>query len=364
MKLSCLQQDLIQAIQIVQKGASGKVNSPIYQHIYIETGKDSLRLVTTNQAQTIATTIQAQIEEEGKILLPVSLFRDIVSKMPSVMIELKSNDRNIVTVSYINMKYAIQGTPVGEYTFIDDIDKEQEFDIETEKLKTFIKQTYFTVSLDESKPALNGILLKCENGNLDVVSSDSYRMSLVKAKLDTDISFEIIIPSKIIYDIISSADETVKTTHISFNKRFIKITVGDTMIVTGLIMGSFINYSKIIPEEYKTRIVCNRSTLLSILERAFILSDKGSMYPVKFEINFNKLFVTANSEAGEAFEEIQVQTEGDPLTIGFNSKFFIEILRNAEDENLTFEFTTNTRVCVIRPENNSDVTYVILPRRL
>ena len=207
MKLSCLQQDLISSIQTVQKAAAAKGTSPIYQYIYIETVNDALRVVATNQSQTIATIIPAQIEEEGKILLPISLFRDIISKMPSVIIEMKSNERNLMTVSYINMKYAIQGIPVGEYTFMDDISGDVKFDIDTEEFRKYVKQTYFTASVDESKPTLNGILLKCKNGLLDVVTSDSFRLSLSKGKINEEISFEVIVPSKILYEILIGAKD-------------------------------------------------------------------------------------------------------------------------------------------------------------
>lgn len=366
MKLACLQQDLVSSIQTAQKAAASKGTSPIYQYIYLETITDGLRIVATNQSQTIATTIPAKIEEDGKILLPISLFRDIIAKMPSVMIDLKSNDRNLMTVSYINMKYAIQGMPVGEYTFMDDIVSDVKFDIETEEFRKHIKQTYFTASIEETKPTLNGILLKCENGNLDVVTSDSFRLSIKKAKLSEELTFEIIIPSKIVYEILNSAgdSEEEKITHVTFNSKYIKLQIGDTILVTGLISGKFINYANIIPNEYKTKMICSRQVLLSILERAFILSDRNVLYPVKFEIDYSKLFVSSNSELGEAFEEIQVQTEGDPLTIGFNSKFFIEILRNTDYETLSFEFTTSTRTCVIRPVESDDVIYLILPIRL
>lgn len=364
MKYSCLQQDMVSAIQTVQKAAAAKGTSPIYQYLYIETLIDSIRVIATNQSQTIATVVPAKIEEEGKILLPISLFRDIVSKMPSVLIEMKSNDRNLMTVSYINMKYSIQGMPVGEYTFMDDIAGDIKFDIETDKFKKYVKQTYFTASTEETKPTLNGILLKCRNGALDIVTSDSYRLSLVKGSLSEELSFDIIVPAKILSEILGTADEEDKITNVTFNSKYIKLQIGKTTLVTGLISGNFINYENIIPKEYKTMMVCGRQALLSILERAFVLSDRTTLYPVKFEIGYSKLFVSSNSEAGEAYEEIQVQTDGDGLTIAFNSKYFIEILRNMEYESLRFEFTSSTRTCVIRPTDADEALYLILPIRM
>lgn len=364
MKFTCLQQDLISSIQTVQKAATSKGTSPIYQYIYVETLNDSIRLVATNQTQTIANTIPAQIDEPGKILLPTSLFRDIISKMPSVMIEMRSNDRNLMTVSYVNMKYAIQGMPVGEFTFMDDIAYDVQFDIKAEELKKYVDRTFFTASTEETKPTLNGILLKCQSGKLDAVTSDSFRLSLARGDIGCDVSFEIIVPARILHEILMNADTDDENINVSFNTKYIKIVIGSTTLVTGLISGKFINYDAIIPKEYKTRMTCSRQLLLSILERAVILSDRNTLYPVRFEIGFNKLLVSSNSEAGEAFEEINVSTDGDNLTIGFNSKQFIELLRNADHENLVFEFISPTRTCVIRPVEDEDMTYLITPLRL
>ena len=364
MKFSCLQQDLISSIQTVQKAAASKGTSPIYQYIYVETLSDEVRLVATNQTQTIANTIPAQIEEKGKILLPASLFRDIIAKMPSVMIDMKSNDRNLMTVSYTNMKYAIQGMPVGEFTFMDDISSDVSFDIKLEDIKKYVDSTFFTASTEESKPTLNGICFKCSNGKLDTVTSDSFRLSLCKGNLGENISFEIIVPAKILHEILSSADDSEEKASITFNQKYIKVAIGKTTLVTGLISGKFINYEAIIPKEYKTRMICSRQLLLSILERASILSDKSILYPVRFEIGFNKLLVSSNSEAGEAYEEINVSTEGDEMTIGFNSKQFIELLRNTDHEDLSFDFISPTRTCVIKPISSDDMTYLITPLRL
>lgn len=364
MKFTCLQQDLISSIQTVQRAATSKGTSPIYQYIYIETLTDRIRLIATNQSQTISNTIPAQIDEHGKILLPSTLFRDIIAKMPSVMIEMKSNDRELMTVSYTNMKYAIQGMPVGEFTFMDDISGDTKFEMKKGDFKKYVDSTFFTASTEESKPTLNGILFKCVNGKMDAVTSDSFRLSLARGDIGQDISFEIVVPAKILHEILSTSDEDEENISISFNAKYIKLQIGTTTLVTGLISGKFINYEAIIPVEYKTRMTCSRQLLLSILERAVILSDKSTLYPVKFEIGFNKLLISSNSEAGEAFEEINVQTDGDNLVIGFNSKQFIELLRNADYENLVFDFISPTRTCVIRPVDNENMTYLITPLRL
>lgn len=364
MQIECLQQDLISAILVAQKATVNKSTSPVYQYLYLEGIQDSLRVIATNQLQTIVTEIPAQVKEQGKLLLPISIFRDIIAKMPSVMITLSADDKCLMTVSYVNMKYVIQGMSAATFTFMDGIEEEQCFSIKTEQFKNLVRQTYFTASVEENKPTLNGILLRCKDGKLDVVTSDSYRLSLASDQLEESLNFEMIVPVKILFDVLHSAGEEEDVTHVSFNQKYIKIQIGKTILISGLINGNFINYENIIPKEYKTKMVCDRSVLLSILERAFLLSDRDTLYPVKFDISYSRLFITSNSKVGEAFEEIQVQTEGEPLVIAFNSKFFIEVLRNIEYDILSFEFTTSTRTCVIRPVENQNLIYLILPVRM
>ena len=178
MQIECLQQDLISAILVAQKATVNKSTSPVYQYLYLEGIQDSLRVIATNQLQTIVTEIPAQVKEQGKLLLPISIFRDIIAKMPSVMITLSADDKCLMTVSYVNMKYVIQGMSAATFTFMDGIEEEQCFSIKTEQFKNLVRQTYFTASVEENKPTLNGILLKCKDGKLDVVTSDSYRLSL------------------------------------------------------------------------------------------------------------------------------------------------------------------------------------------
>lgn len=363
MKFYCLQQDIISAIQTVQK-VSYKNPSEIHRYIYIEARRNSIKIVAAGAEQTVITQIPCDVQRDGMVLAPLSVLRDIISKMPDVAINFEVNDRLLMTVSYIHMKYTIQCMPASAFSYTEEIAEELRFSMKTSDFRTCIKQTYFTASLQDTRPILSGILLKCSNGYLDFVSTDGTRVALRTIRLSENISFEIIIPAKFVFDIIHSSniyddDETI----ITFNQKYIKIKTGNTTLITGLINGKFINYRNIIPSDAGTVMTCDRTSFLDILERAFLLSDE-SLYTVKFEIKYSKLFVSSVSEAGQAFEEIIVQTQGNPITIAFNSKNFIEILRNIDYDLLLFEFTTGTRICKITPVECSDLLYLISPIRI
>lgn len=363
MNFSCTQQDLIYGIQTVQK-AVHKTPSPFQQYIYIETCKSAVRLVSTSPDNTVIVVINADVSISGQILVPVAILRDIVSKMPDVTINLHTDDNNLMTVNYQNMRYSIQCASSASFTFFENIDSDMEFTVNTDDFKKTVAQTYFTASSQETRPTLNGILLKCEHGKTDFVSTDGIRVAVKTIFINEDISFDIIIPARFIHDILNSqikSDSNIS--HITFNGKYMKYTSDNITVITGLISGKFINYKSIIPHGDGTTMMCNRSEFLNILERAFLLSDEN-LYTVKFDINYSKLFVSSNSVQGEAFEEIYVKTEGVPVTVAFNSKAFIEILKNIEYEQLVFEFTSGTRICKIYPLENENLLYLISPIRI
>ncbi len=363
MNFSCTQRDLIYGIQTVQK-ALHKTLSPFQQYIYIETCQSNVRLVSNSPDSTVIVVINADVFSPGKILVPILILRDIVSKMPDVTVDILTDDKNLMTVKYQSMRYSIQCAPCGSFFFAETIDSDNKFTVNTEEFKKSIAQTYFTASIQETRPTLNGILLKCEHGKMDLVSTDGSRVAIKTIHINEDISFEMIIPARFIHDILSSqiiSDINIST--IAFNDRYMKYSSDNITVITGLISGRFINYRSILPDSEGTTMMCNRSEFLNILERAFLLSDED-LYTVKFDINYSKLFVSSNSVQGEAFEEIYVKTEGAPVTIAFNSKAFIEILRNIEYELLVFEFTTGTRICKIHPLENDDLIYLISPIRI
>ena len=362
MNFSCTQQDLISAVNTVQKTTSKKP-SPFQQYIYIEATQYNVRLVCSSSDNTVICTLPAEVIEQGTVLVPTAIFRDIISKLPDVTVNIVINEKYLMNVIYTNMKYSIQCISASAYTFLDDIQGQTVFNIKTDDLKRSISQTYFTASLQETRPILTGIYFKCESGVLDLVTTDGSRVSIKTLQLDNDMTFEAVIPARFLYDAVNSSFIDADVTNIAINDKYMKLSMGNTTVITGVLSGKYINYKSIIPTDASTVMICNRNEFLNIIERAFLLADED-LYTVRFDVNYSKLFVSSNSVQGEAFEEIYVQTSGNPVTIAINSKSFIEILRNMDYEQLVFEFTTGTRICKIKPLEADDIIYLISPIRI
>ncbi len=363
MKLTCSQQDILNAVQTAQK-VTGKNPSLLYQYALLRAENNTAKVIGICGEETVVVSIDADVEESGEILVPTSLFREILAKMPDVQINIDINKDNIMKVNYINMKFTIQCLSSTGFTFTENINEDVSFSINTALFKTAIKQTYFTSVIQENRPVLAGIQMKAENGVLSFVSTDATRIAFRKVNIESNISFEIIIPARLVFEIINSPDKyNHENTVITFNSKYIRINTGNTTVITGLISGKFVNYQSIIPTLYTTRIISERTMFLSILERASLLSDE-SLYTVRFDINYSKLYVSSNNDHGNGYEEIDITTDGSPLTIAFNSKNFIEILKNMECDMVVFEFSSGTRICKITPAQNEELFYLIFPIRI
>ena len=139
-------------------------------------------------------------------------------------------------------------------------------------------------------------------------------------------------------------------------------------IVTRLLDGEFLKYSNTIPSSWETRIKVNKSSIQECFERIILISassiEKEKKYPVKINVEIGKVTIYCANQTGDAKEEIYVETEGKELEIGFNPRFFLDALKAIDDEEVYIEFGTNRSPCIIRPVENGDYIYMILPIKM
>ena len=139
-------------------------------------------------------------------------------------------------------------------------------------------------------------------------------------------------------------------------------------IVTRLLDGEFLNYSNVIPSIWDTRIRVNKNIIQNCFERISLISsssiEKEKKYPVKVTVEIGKVIISCTNQTGDAKEEIYLETQGKELEAGFNPKYFLDALKVIDDEEVYIEFGTNRSPCVIKPIENGDYQYMILPIKM
>lgn len=365
MNFTCDQKKFLEVILTVQKAVSGRTSKPILEGILIETQKDMLKFVGTDLELGIESYIEANILSEGSVVIPAKLLTELVRKLPDAEMEVSVLDNYNVKISCLNSLMTIQGFAPDEYPELPGIDENQPLEINKLLLGDMIKETIFAVAVDEARPILTGALLEVNEKEISMVCLDGYRLALRKGAADK--SYEasrVIIPGKSLSEIGKIIQNEDQMLSITISNRHVLFDMGYTRIITRVLEGEFINYKQIIPEGYKTRAKVDTGILTSSIERASLIAREGKNNLIKLNIQDQKMIITSNSEAGQIYEEIPILLEGKEIEIAFNARYFMDMLKVIDDQEICMDFTTNVSPCVIRPLKGSQYTYLLLPVRI
>jgi DNA polymerase-3 subunit beta len=366
MIFNCSQSNLSKAINIVQKAVSIKSNHPILQGILIETVDNKIKLTGNDLNIGIECIIDANVEQEGSIVITSKLFGELVRKLPASNVKFEIKDNNVVNISCEKSKYTLIGQSSLEFPALPDIEEMMTCDIESDLLRNMIRQTTFATSQDESRPILTGALIEIENSNISMVAIDGFRLAIRKALIETELNHKVVIPGKTlqeIFKIISNVDNDKKI-KMAITDKHILFEVDETRLISRLLEGEFIKYAQILPKENNTEIIVDANDLLNCIERASLLARESKNCAIKFNINENVLNITSNVEVGSVNEEINIDFSGNELEIGFNPKYIIDALKVIDSEKVKLEFSTNVSPCIIKPTDNDNYIYLVLPVRI
>ncbi len=364
MKFSCSQKKLAENISIVQKAISPRTTLPILEGIYIEASKGIIKLVGNNLDLGIECFMEADIEREGSVVVPSRIFGDIIRKLPDSIIEIEVVDNFVVEIKTANSLFKIQGIQPDEYPDLERIEENDPVEIEQGLLKQMIQQTIFAVATDETRPILTGALFEIGGNEVNMVCLDGYRLAVRKGTTSGENSLNVVIPGKTLNELSRIIDNEDEKINITIDVKHVLVDMGYTRIISRLLNGEFINYKQIIPSEYKTRIKLDVKLLSDCIERASLLAMDGKNNLIKLNIQEDRLVITSNSEIGQAYEEMPIIMEGKELTIAFNARYFLDILRAIDDQEICIDFTTNVSPCVFRPLEGNNYTYLLLPVRI
>ncbi|MGN1230761.1 MAG: DNA polymerase III subunit beta, partial [Anaerotignum sp.] len=253
-----------------------------------------------------------------------------------------------------------------DFPSLPEVEQEKIYSMEQAKLRDMIRQTIFSIAQDGSKPVLTGELFELKNTSVNVVSVDGYRISFRKNELLMGSGeTEVIVPGKTLAElnkILSQEEED--TLSIYLTEKHILFDLGTATMVSRLIEGDFIRYAQSFSEDYKTKVIIDKSELIQALERASLVSRDNRKTPVRLMIRANGMDITARSDMGTAHENVAAEVEGDDLAIAFNPRYLIEALRSIEEDSVKMIFMASLSPCTILPVEGDSFKYLILPLRM
>lgn len=385
MKVVCTQESLLHGIQIVQKGISNRIGLPIYNGILFEASNDNIvHLFATDLEIGIDCYIPAQVIETGSTVIPNKIISELIRKFPVGKIEIECTENNIITIKENNSNYKILGFSAEEFSNFPEIKMRTKIKLTQKIFKEAIQQVIFATSKDENRTFLNGALLKIIGNKMEIVTTDSHRLSLKNItvlnieKSSTD-ELEVIIPFRALLELskLLLEDEDVFIEIKISEKQIMFILFPDSQkncirIFSRLIEGQFPNYHQIIPDSFKTEIKIDTNDFRDKMERIslFVREDLNT---VRIEVTnkedaekIEKCEITLKAESptvGEALEKISCLKEGEDIIITLNSDYILDVLKIIKTDHTIIKLNDPLNPVIITPEEDKDYTYILMPVR-
>ena len=369
MKFICEREKLLKALNSVVRGVASKTTMPILEGILIQTNDNEIKLTTYDLEIGIEYVIESEVEEQGNTVVNAIMFSEIIRKLPDTQISITLNENNLLVIECEGSLYKLATMNPEEFPELPKINIESSIQLDQKTLKSMIRKTIFAVSIEENRPIFTGCLFAINDNKLNVVAVDGFRLAWTSNFLENKSSdFKAVIPGKTLNEVNKIILDSYDFIKIGVSKNQALFEMENCKIVTRLLDGEFLNYKSVIPQNWETRIRVNRRDIQECFERVSLISasstEKEKKYPVKINIEVGKITISCTNQTGDAKEELFIETEGKDLEAGFNPKYFLDALKVIDDEEIFINFGTSISPCIIKPIENEDYTYMILPIRM
>ena len=373
MKFTCHKIQLLDIINTVHKAVSAKSIMPILECVKIDADASGTLVVTGNNLDLcIEYSSACNVSEGGSIAISSKIFGEIIRRIPDDEVTVTVNEENnVTTIKCAKSEFNIQGLSAGEYPAVPAINEVYRLSMKQETLKKMIRKTIFAVSVNEArKPVLTGALFEVDTGVLSVVSSDGYRLALIKETVDASLEKKkFIIPGLTLRELLKVLKDGDETVDIVVSDRHVLFDFGAYKVVTRLLEGEFINYAPILSTPNSIYVKVDTRSLSESLERASLLINddmtaKAEKVPVRLNIALDQIEVTCITGKGKVHDVVEAEVRGDDIEIGFNYRYLLEALKACEEEEVKMEFSNPRSSCFIRSLEGDSYTYMILPVRL
>jgi len=368
MKLTITREQLQEGLVAVAASVPTKTTLPVLANLLLEASRDGLRLSGTDLDIAVSTTVPAALDQEGAITLPARKLVEIVRELPSNPIRIIASGEQRVSIECGRSKFRLLGLPREEFPAFPSVKFDGGWRASAKDLQKLIGHVAFAASTEESRPILNGVLWELRPERMRMVATNGHRLARMDVPTTgaTGGQADLIVPPKALEQIrrLFAPEEEVEVARSENHLGFRSAT---TQIFTRLIEGPYPNYEQVIPRENDKTATADKAMLNAALRRmSIVASDQTHRIRMGFASGSCKLSVQT-PDLGEAQEEVTVAYDGDPLEIGFNAAYLLEILKYIPTDEVRLTFKAPERAATIEPVGWNDPASflaLVMPLRL
>ena len=365
MKLTCAKDELAEKLQVAGRGVSTRTTVQILAGILLNAADGRLSLSATDMEMSLRVSLEAQVEDEGSVVVPGRLLVDIVRLLPAGEVTISHRaEEGVVELVCGSASYRLNTYAAEDFPRLPEVENASAFTVEKEAFIDTIARVSRSASRDESRPVLTGVLVRFEGDKLVMAATDSYRLSVKETALSDSPGREIeaIVPARALGELARIAQGEGETIQVGVQENQVVFGVDDVWLTARRIDGQFPNYKQLLPESFDAEVTMPREEFLDVVRRTSVLAQRKS--PLRLRFEDGELTVSAQTQdVGEAHESLPVSYSGEALEIGFNAEFLRDGLESVNDESVRLKLISPLRPGLIHGESD-DFLYLIMPIRL
>jgi DNA polymerase III subunit beta len=371
MEFSIAAPDLHKALQMMQSIVEKRTTMPILSNVLLSAGQDSLKISATDLEITAAIDVPAKISKSGSTTVNAKVFADLVKEIPEGQINIRLGDAERLEILSGSAKLKIVGVSSDEYPTLPGLGFEVKSRLNTQQLLEMVDKTIHAMSNDETRYNLNGICFEMHENKkspslLRLVATDGHRLSLISRPCgDLKLSERIIVPRKGVMELRKVLEDTKGDIGVAFEEGFLILQNQNAKVSIRLIDGEFPDYNQVIPKEVGVVAKMGVKQISQALRRvALLVTDKSKC--VRFDFNKNHLRLSSSSpELGEASDELEIEYNGKPLSVGFNAKYLADFASAlTEEQTLSIELNGELGPGKFSIQGDDSFIGIIMPMRL
>ena len=367
MRFTITRENLQQGLGAVAGSIPTRTTLPVLANILLEAEDGSVRLSGTDLDTAVSVRIPAEVAEPGAITAPAKKLQEIARELPG-SVEV-STQGDTITIASGRSRFKLNGLPRDEFPAFPKVSFDETWSLTGKDLAQLIAHVSFAASTEETRPILNGVLWQLAEGEMRMVATNGHRLAKMTLPIEGDARVpagDLIVHPKALVQVqkLFGPDQTVE---VARSENHLGFRTDSVQVFTRLIEGPYPNYEQVIPKDNDKTMVAEKGALNSAVRRmAIVASDQT--HRIRMSLGGPMLkFSVQTPDLGEATEELPVEYDGDPLEIGFNAQYLLELLRYMPTDEVRMTFKAPERAATIEPVGNEDTPdYVclVMPLRL
>jgi len=367
MKVNFNRAALSEALGLLTSVVPARTPKPILRCVRITAAEKQVKICATDLEIGINYSVsEVQVEEDGEIVVPADRLAAIVRESAEEVLVVEAEE-GVCKIKGADSHFTIYGQEADQYPAVPDFDGDADIEISLSNLQAGIEQCLFAAAKESTRYALNGVLWEIKGKKLLLVATDGRRLARVRVNLASAANkkveeAKIIVPAKTmsLLDRIGSSEKDVVSVKLVNNQ--ILISCANVVISSNLVEGNFPKYEDIIPTDYDKKLSLSTEATSSAVRRSALLTSEESR-GIKLSIGKETLVFSCRApETGDAQVEMPISYKGEPIEIGFNPQFIVDVLRVIKAKEFEFELGQSDRPGLIK--SGKDFLYVLMPINL